>query len=279
MGVYACISHKGGTGRTVTTANVAYQLARRGQDVCMVDFDLASPTLGSVLGLKDISSGADTGLHHILVGEAPASSAEELERSIWDSPDIAATFSFDWHGAFRLLPGSRSGADVDLRDTSQVVAELLADVSSRYDVVLIDLRSGLGPVAGLFLEPMIDEVLTAWLVFHRWTRQHLVGAHNLLENLQQYSQGPFYRVRTAVIDPDKSGAAEPWVRSQHESLQKDANRLLTLGVEPSREIGAVPMDPLLQWTERIVTDADAEVVGNQKTVDAFIHLAEQISAG
>jgi MinD-like ATPase involved in chromosome partitioning or flagellar assembly len=64
--VFACISHKGGTGRTTTAANVAYRLALRNRSVCCVDLDLDSPTFGAVAGLRGMEQGAEIGIHDFL---------------------------------------------------------------------------------------------------------------------------------------------------------------------------------------------------------------------
>ena len=41
-------SDKGGTGRSVTSANLAYHRAMAGDDVCYLDFDFGSPTAAAV---------------------------------------------------------------------------------------------------------------------------------------------------------------------------------------------------------------------------------------
>ena len=58
MAVIAGVSHKGGAGRSVTLANVAYHLNKNSKaKTCLVDLDLASPTMGSILGLRKLAGG------------------------------------------------------------------------------------------------------------------------------------------------------------------------------------------------------------------------------
>ena len=46
-------SDKGGTGRSVTSANLAYQRALAGDDVCYLDFDFGSPTAAAVFDVPE----------------------------------------------------------------------------------------------------------------------------------------------------------------------------------------------------------------------------------
>ena len=41
-------SDKGGTGRSVTSCNIAYRLSLQGNDVVYLDFDFGSPTAGAI---------------------------------------------------------------------------------------------------------------------------------------------------------------------------------------------------------------------------------------
>ncbi|CAM5676884.1 DNA-binding protein OS=Streptomyces fumanus OX=67302 GN=GCM10018772_03070 PE=4 SV=1 [Streptomyces fumanus] len=50
-------SDKGGTGRSVTSANLAYQRALNGDHVAYVDFDFGSPTAAAVFDVPDAVRG------------------------------------------------------------------------------------------------------------------------------------------------------------------------------------------------------------------------------
>lgn len=64
-------SDKGGTGRSVTSANLAYHRALAGDDVCYLDFDFGSPTAAAVFDVADARQATeDRGLHAYLIGES-----------------------------------------------------------------------------------------------------------------------------------------------------------------------------------------------------------------
>ena len=286
----ACISHKGGTGRTVTTANIAYHLAVLGKNVCIVDLDLASPTLGSVVGLADIGVGAPKGegIHDILIGARPPEDVAEIERDVWESNDIANSRSWEC-GDYFLVPGRAGGGDQaltlgeDFRDDHRNrLVRSLDHLLRRFDFVFCDLRSGIGNVAEAFLTRPVVGRLDAWLLFHRWTRQHLVGAIDLAQRLSANTVRPsaetekpvrFLRIRTASIDKGSvKQEAKRWVNQQHDKLLEESSRLDGVTDPPLEEIGSVPLDPLLQWTECILTsERDAT---SRDTIDAFSQIAK-----
>ena len=45
-------SYKGGTGKTNTSLNTAVQLAREGNNVCLLDFDFLGPALFAIFGTR-----------------------------------------------------------------------------------------------------------------------------------------------------------------------------------------------------------------------------------
>src|SRR3954466_16352834 len=64
------ISDKGGTGRSVTSSNIVYRRALQGQDVCYLDFDFGSPTVGAIFRISSVSRGTQHGgMHAYLQGE------------------------------------------------------------------------------------------------------------------------------------------------------------------------------------------------------------------
>ena len=67
-------SDKGGTGRSVTSANLAYHRALAGDDVCYLDFDFGSPTAAAVFDVSHARAALeDRGLEEVLsqVGVEP----------------------------------------------------------------------------------------------------------------------------------------------------------------------------------------------------------------
>ena len=78
--------------------------------------------------------------------------------------------------------------------------------------------------------------------------------------------------------PDLAGLRPPqlaWLREANRELQRLAAELY---VGRSAMLGAVPLDPVLQWREQLITDSDvwARHVANQATVEAFESIAKNI---
>lgn len=64
-------SDKGGTGRSVTSSNLAYRRALTGSNVAYLDFDFGSPTAGTIFDIDAVRRGAaGGGIHSYLQGRA-----------------------------------------------------------------------------------------------------------------------------------------------------------------------------------------------------------------
>jgi hypothetical protein len=142
--------------------------------------------------------------------------------------------------------------------------------------------------------PELTTVPTRWLVFHRWTRQHILAAAGLVfgeRGLLDIGEGhgrdrdqfidEIRFIRTAIVDPnapDLAGLRPPplaWLRETNRDLQKLAS---DLNVGRSAMLGSVPLDPVLQWREQLITDSDvwARHVANEATVEAFDSIAKAL---
>ena len=285
--VFACISHKGGTGRTVTTVNVAYQLARQGNTVCVIDLDLASPTLGSAVGLERIAGGADVGVHDVLIGSFRPENVEELEWNVWKSPHISDTFRLGTSGDFRIIPGVRDGGDQSMEGehAASRLGKMLAILKTRYDYIFCDLRSGVSLVCEAFLDYPISGYLDAWLLFFRWTNQHLVGVKDLGVALREvldsgeHSTVPLFLIRTAAIDPSTvDGRLGTWIARRHGELQQELRTVKIAMGHSVRELGTVSLNPVLQWSERILTERDLDATGDSQTIADFRVIADEIAS-
>jgi len=171
-------SYKGGTGRSMALANVAWILASQGKRVLMVDWDLEAPGLHRYFHpfLEDKSLTSSEGLLDLLMkfeeaavapGRAGASSGSE------DDPDWYRSFAdvsryvvplawpFD-RGALDLLPAGKQGRTYPARVNSfnwpgfydrlggGVFLEAVKDnMRSRYDYILVDSRTGVSDTAGI----------------------------------------------------------------------------------------------------------------------------------
>jgi len=151
---------KGGVGRSTALAMLAYNLAKSGKRVLLIDLDLESPGLSRLL--LPLERLADFGIVDWLVEDAVGQGAEVCERMISVSP-----LSDNTRGEIRLAAASGREDDYYLDKLSRVYAEVsgfphLSRFSDRVrrlietlkvqespDVILIDSRAGLHDLAGL----------------------------------------------------------------------------------------------------------------------------------
>jgi hypothetical protein len=290
-------SDKGGTGRSVTSANIAYRRALQGGNVAYLDFDFGSPTVGTIFSVASAARGTSGGgLHSYLRGarEQPQRLdvwAESDRKSLRGRPDGA--------GQLTLLPGDIGGGEFAADpDIIERCVRLLRALQAEFDICLIDLSAGRSYATEIALAATatskLSDVVARWLVFHRWTRQHIIAAEGLVSgddgiielgvahghDKARLSSSIRY-VRTAFVDPDSDELAGlraeqvAWLRSTNDSLQRLAGERR---IGRTTLIGSVPLDPVLQWREQLITDWDTTIrqTANRATVDAFELIAKRL---
>jgi hypothetical protein len=291
-------SDKGGTGRSVTSCNMMYRRALQGDNVCYLDFDFGSPTAGAVFEVSSAMTGIDgNGLHSYLQGRV----VEPKRLDLWTTSDREALRTRPvGSGALTLLPGDRGGGEFALtKDVTRRCTELFLRLEEEFDICLVDLSAGRSFAVDLALEVSgqqpLSEMTCRWLIFHRWTRQHIVAANGLafgdrgiLKTAKAYGHEEDHMrdsirfVRTAVLEPDStlltqiSPAKSAWLRECNRDLQEWASRH-ELGL--SNVLGQTPFDPMLQWREQLISDGDVFTtrVAAAETVTAFDELAKRLT--
>jgi hypothetical protein len=142
--------------------------------------------------------------------------------------------------------------------------------------------------------PELQAVRSRWLVYHRWTRQHVLAASGLVYGTRGILEtgarvghdrddmmNRLRFVRTAVVDPDSpeleglQPAQVAWLRECNQDLLELASNNR---VGRTMLLGSVPLDPVLQWREQLISDNDvyARRIANLETVEAFSTLAKLI---
>lgn len=291
-------SDKGGTGRSVTSANVAYRRALGGDDVCYLDFDFGSPTAAAVFDVPSALRGIDQGgLHSYLQGKV----AEPVRIDVWAETEHEVLRSGSTgSGSLVLLPGDRSGGEfaVDKKTLSRCI-DLFLRLNSEFDLVVVDLSAGRSYAVDMALEatsrPEMRGVDARWLVYHRWTRQHVIAATGLVYGDRGIIAGGVARgheqeqlrnsirfVRAAVPDPESPvwsqvpPAQSAWMRKCDQDLNE-----LAAGLDAgfSRMLGSIPLEPVLQWREQLITDEDAlsSKIANLETKLAIEELAVRLT--
>lgn len=295
-------SDKGGTGRSVTSCNVVYRSALSGRDVCYLDFDFGSPTAGSIFQIAEATRGVrDGGLHSYLLEPDIQTTGEPQRIDVWNQSSRASLRQRPpGSGKLTLFPGDQDGGEFGPdKEALRRCVQLLQALDEEFDMCLIDLSAGRSYATQLVLEatadPALRGVISRWLVFHRWTRQHIpaaaglvYGRDGLLDAGERAGHGrdrlqsAVKFVRTAVVDPDSielSGlrpSQVAWLRDCDEDLRRLAAQHR---VGRSAMLGTVPLDPVLQWREQLISDNDvvARDIANSSTVEAFDELARKLS--
>lgn len=291
-------SDKGGTGRSVTSSNVAYRRSLQGSDVCYLDFDFGSPTAGTIFNVDSASRGTtEGGLHSYLQGRI----SEPQMLDVWTQSD-RPSLRHRPPGAGRLvlLPGDSGGGEFAVNhEVVQRCIRLMRRLDEEFDLCLLDLSAGRSYATEMVLaataEPEMRAVTSRWLVFHRWTRQHIIAASGLVYGErgiieagrvwghdQQELMDSIRFVRTAVVDPNSVELAGlrpsqvAWLRDCNRDLQELASQRK---VGRTTMLGVIPLDPVLQWREQLISDNDvyARQIANRETVDAFDSLAKRLT--
>lgn len=115
---------KGGVGKTVFCANLACALGADGARVLAVDADLGLSNLDYALGAS-----AHITLDHVLLGEASAH-----EALVSAAPNVS------------LLAGATGKIDMAQLDAHQRLrlTDAISQIDSQFDIVLVDMASGIG---------------------------------------------------------------------------------------------------------------------------------------
>ncbi|NEC90347.1 SCO2523 family variant P-loop protein [Streptomyces sp. SID12501] len=291
-------SDKGGTGRSVTSANLAYQRALAGDDVCYVDFDFGSPTAAVVFDVPEATRGVQQGgLHSYLEGET----AEPARLDVWArTQHPVLRLRPNGSGRLVLMPGDLSGGEFATdQETLRRCVDLMLRLNAEFDVIIVDLSAGRSYAMDMVLEatarPEMRGVDARWLVFHRWTRQHVTAASGLAFKERGILKGGADRghdedalrdairfVRAAVPGPESplrshaTPAQSTWMERCDEKLRSLASEN---GIGDSVVLGTVPLEPILHWREQLITEEDviATQIANKETLDALEEIARRLT--
>ena len=292
-------SDKGGTGRSVTSCNMAYRRALHGEAVAYLDFDFGSPTAGAIFDVPKAERGVDaSGLHSYFTKHTEAQQLDTALHS--DSDTLRDLPRISGAGRLVLLPGDKDGGEFSISaDMPARCAQLFLKLDREFDLCIVDLSAGRSYAVDLVLEatarPELAALTCRWLVFHRWTKQHILAAHGLVFGEKGLLKAGERRghdrlklnnsvryVRTAVVDlgVDQESVTRPaqgaWLRRYDQRLREQADKLR---MGRARLAGQIPYDPMLQWSEQVIDDSDVSglKIANQATVQAFEDLAAKLS--
>jgi formylglycine-generating enzyme required for sulfatase activity len=189
-------SYKGGTGRSMALANVAWLLATAGNRVLAIDWDLEAPGLHRYFEpfLDDKALENSTGVIDFVLEFATAavSDAESTRTPDWFLSysnillhAVPIRYEFPFEGALHLVPAGRQDGAYGLRVNSfdwprfyeklggGVMLESMKQIARKdYDYVLIDSRTGVSDTSGVCTVQMPDELVVCFTL----NRQSIYGA-------------------------------------------------------------------------------------------------------
>ncbi|MEA2343588.1 MAG: hypothetical protein QOF63_1757 [Thermoanaerobaculia bacterium] len=200
-------SYKGGTGRSMALANVAWILASNGKRVLVIDWDLEAPGVHRYFHpfLRDKNLSTSEGLIDFVidyVGEAhsPPPDAAPLEKDWYKEHANITNFAeslrysqFPKPGTIDLVPAGRQSASyasaVNLFNWQHFYEKLGGEaffeaakeyMRADYDYILIDSRTGVSDTAGICTVQMPETVVILFTL----NIQSLEGASSVAESIE-----------------------------------------------------------------------------------------------
>ncbi len=193
MYVVTFYSFKGGVGRTMALVNVAFQLAKQGRRVLVVDLDLEAPGLTTFDALKPPTS-ANRGFVDFVCDYLESNSAPDVRDYLHDRSDAVGRPEALWVMPAGRLDGRYDarlhsidwGRLYDQRDGYVLMEDLRAQWQEfvRPDYVLVDSRTGHTDVGGICTRQLPDAVV--FLFFPN--AQNLDGLRTIVPEVRKQSE-------------------------------------------------------------------------------------------
>ena len=222
-------SYKGGTGRTMALANVAWILAANGRRVLVADWDLESPGLHRFYHpfLADSEVQNAPGIVDLIrsyVWTASKTEPPGRDAVIRDSARVQHyAISLDWNfpdgGSLDLLPAGRQNANYlatlaaldwdhfyDSLSGGEFLDAIRTDMKQHYDYVLIDSRSGLSDVADICTVQMPDTLVDCFTL----STQSIEGAAQVARLVAELHPSRAIRILPVPmrVDPSEKERAD-----------------------------------------------------------------------
>ncbi|GHD87187.1 FxSxx-COOH system tetratricopeptide repeat protein [Streptomyces naganishii] len=284
-------SQKGGTGRTMAVANIAWILASNGYRVLASDWDFEAPGLHRYFHpfLGAATSGATTGVLNLFADyvadwrtstDSPADLRQRHARVRRHA--VSVEWTFPGGGTLDYMPAGRQDQEyathlmdfswreftTDLMDGARFLDALRHDMKNRYDYTLIDSRCGVSHLVGLCTIDLPDVLVNCFTL----SSQSIEGAAAVARSIAQDVQPRTLRMlpvamRVAAGQDARLAAARELVRASFPDLPDG----YWAGME-------VPHQPAYAYEETLATFGDRpERPGS--LLAAFERLADRITEG
>ncbi len=239
-------SYKGGTGRSMALANVAWILASRGERVLTIDWDLEAPGLHRYFQpfIDDKELTQTPGLIDLFVEFAEGArmqgqgAAADWFKSYASVARHAFSLDYDFpgEGTLDLMPAGRQGAGYASHVTSfdwtafyerlgggVFLEALKQNLRSEYDYVLIDSRTGISDTSGICTIQMPDELVVCFTLNTQSIRGAAAVAESAFEQRKTPAGEPGLRIwpvptRVELAERDRLEAARDSSRQRFQKF-------------------------------------------------------------
>ena len=204
-------SYKGGTGRSMALANVAWILASQGKQILVVDWDLEAPglhryfhpflidpDLTSTDGLIDFVW--DFALESVTpIGDGPGTSGAARLTAAADLTPYTVGLDYDFgDGCLDFIPAGRQGSTYSSRVNSFnwenfysrlgggiLLEEVRKRLKRDYDYILLDSRTGVSDTSGICTVQMPDQLVVCFTC----NNQSITGSAAVVESILEQREG------------------------------------------------------------------------------------------
>jgi cellulose biosynthesis protein BcsQ len=248
-------SYKGGTGRSMALANIAWVLASNGLKVLVIDWDLEAPGLHRYFQpfLKDQSLKTSEGVIDFIVDFAaaavcPMKESKESGTEWYNSYANLLRYatSLDWGGfpnpgTIDLVPAGRQDVGYAVRVNSfqwqhfyeklgggVFLEEVKRRIRNDYDYILIDSRTGVSDTSGICTVQMPDDLVVCFTL----NQQSIEGASAAVASTCEQRRRP----------DGSSGLRVLPIVSRVDASEKEK-------LDLARRIAREYFDPFLEWLD------------------------------
>jgi len=293
-------SYKGGVGRSMAMANVADILSRQGAKVLMVDFDLEAPGLEQFFHINHDGVRRHPGLLDLLLSYKQSMSVARSDDAAFRRLEsfICPVYErLPGGGRLDIMPaGQRQDPEqlaryalslrtFDWQDfyfdwEGGVFFEWLrrALVPERYDLVLVDSRTGVTEMGGICGYQLADAIVMLCSANH----QNIDGTRNMVRDFRSTSVEALRHGRRLdlVIVPARIEQRDPKLLANFFArFEEEFSGLLPEALRQAAvdfRALTIPYEPQFAFEERIVSDP-SRVAERQKIGEAFGLLANAVA--
>lgn len=192
MHIVTFYSYKGGVGRTFALVNTAWELASRGRNVLIVDFDLEAPGLDTFPAM--LVSDPKPGIVDFVTSYKETGGAPDVRSYVSELPHATSGRLWLMRAGTRDSLYARRLGEIDWyhlyseRDGYLLIEDLKEQWREAFapDYVLIDARTGHNDVAGICTRQLPDAVVVLFFP----NEQNLSGLERIVQEIRAEGTGP-----------------------------------------------------------------------------------------